>query len=190
MRSTETIKTKILKTAQQILGLRGYSAFSIQLLAEKTGLGTEFYSNPLSKKSILFHTLVTEFYQQAADRVAAAFRPALSPKETLHHYIASYLKYINENHTGARAVFEIMKNYRDPDGNSIYEPQKLTLYQPLTDILKDCPNLLFPAPMMAQLVHCVTDTIAIELMNDRLDNTDQVIERSSAVFDFITKRPK
>lgn len=187
MRPMDTI---ILSTAKNILANEGYAAFSIERLEKESALGSSFYISPLAQKTVLFHTIVTTFYQKAADEIASAFKPGLSLKDTLHQYIEAYLQYISDNRAEARAVFQIIKFYQDEDGNSVYEPEKVALYQPLTEVLTDCPNLMFPAPLMAQLIHCVTDTIATELMNDRLLKTEQVIEKSASLFDFITQLPE
>ena len=95
-------KTKILDTAIELFRAKGYSAASMQDIAEACGMAKASIYKFFASKEELFTAAFVACHQTLLDRVAALEREdawlSLSPKEKLRRKVEIQLEYTVENH--------------------------------------------------------------------------------------------
>lgn len=95
-------KTKILDTAIELFRAKGYSAASMQDIAEACGMAKASIYKFFASKEELFTAAFVACHQTLLDRVAALEREGawlnLSPKEKLRRKVEIQLEYTVENH--------------------------------------------------------------------------------------------
>lgn len=95
-------KTKILDTAIELFRAKGYSAASMQDIAEACGMAKASIYKFFASKEELFTAAFVACHQTLLDKVAALEREdawlSLSPKEKLRRKVEIQLEYTVENH--------------------------------------------------------------------------------------------
>lgn len=116
-------KAQIIESALHVIGELGFANASLAAIARHAGISKGVIGYYFATKDDLIRAATDHFYGSGHVAMMAELAKATSPVELLNKYVHSNLEFISNNRLGARAIGEIVANFRGPDGTLFYKIQ-------------------------------------------------------------------
>lgn len=113
-------KAQIIAAATQAIADVGFAHASLARIARQAGISKGVIGYYFPSKDDLVRAVVDSFYLTGHEQMMATLKDSQSAGELLSTYIATNVGFIAENRAAARAITDIITNFRKPDGEPHY----------------------------------------------------------------------